>query len=109
MAETIRNGIRQPKIKTIINQAPRVTVGSLVCKAPEGKQIKTCTFNIKVGDDKRKESIEGRGVVKHSPGPSNTLTRPILEYPKMDFKLIRPKNETFSNAATTRTQTFANE
>ena len=91
-----------PPLKPLLDSAPiNQTPISLVCEAPEGKQIKTCTFTIKVGEEKnavmvhygrRADGGAGRGAEKEQ-----TL-----------YNLIRPKGNE-QNKGTSISQTFANE
>ena len=88
----------QPPLKPLLDSPPITTDGQLVCEAPEGKQIKTCTFTIKVGEDKKSVQVT-RGRKGHD-GKWEQLQTP--------FNLVRPKGNTL-NEGTSMSQTFANE
>ena len=87
-----------PPLKPLLDSPPITTDGQLVCEAPEGKQIKTCTFTIKVGEDKKSVQVtRGRS---DRDGKWEQLQTP--------FNLVRPIGNG-RNKGTSMSQTFANE
>jgi hypothetical protein len=83
-------------VKPLLDSAPERSYNQYVCKAPEGKQIKTCTFTLNVGQEAKTASFRG----SRQPGV----------YSWFDYYLIRPMVGSKKGVREiSQSATFANE